>query len=233
MRHALLTSTIATNVAIYTYLPAISRDRSLISDSMINNNLYIEMHASHTTNHLDLTKQILENFFTSIQTISAQQVINTNESPEYVKQRVVFITIEKLIKTFPNISLPEAIDRFVIANGATAVIGACLKIDDKVLFPGLPTADNYNDAVVLYVLNDSNNHAAPIIKVTVRPKTEVAKQQILSDIPEVLDSNIYRETILNGRTAEAKETVGITAYFSNIMYINLKKYHISEVVHAP
>jgi asparagine synthetase A len=232
MQHVLLTSINSADTAIYTYAPIINRDGATINESIVNYNIYIEMYASHAIVLDDLINQIANNFMAGVKKVNLELNINKDKLPEYTNQSINFITIDKLIKTYPSVSLKEAIDRYTISNGATAVIGACREIEGKSLFVGLPTADDYDHTTVLYVLNETNNTATPIVKISSRPKIEVINKQILEYIPEVMDANIYQETILKERNDE-QNTIGVTVYFSNIMLINLKKYHISEVVHAP
>ncbi|GHU47957.1 hypothetical protein FACS1894218_3580 [Bacilli bacterium] len=232
MQHTLIHGAQSKDMAIYTYLPIINRDGSNINESMVNYNLYIEMYASYSLSTQDLIKQTMGNFFEALKNLAIEQTVSKKNTPNYVHENIVFITIEKLAKTFPKITLSEAIDRFTCNNGPTAVIGACKKINDKTLFIGLPTADEYDSTVVLYVFNENNNRSYPIIKASVRPKIEVINKQILSDIPELVDSNIFNNTIFDERKS-GQETIGLTVYLSNVLRINLKKYHISEVVHAP
>jgi hypothetical protein len=75
------------------------------------------------------------------------------------------------------------------------------------------------------------NKVLPIIKISPRPSIETIKKHLLNDQPLLLQSSVYEKTLFR-LDSQGNQYIGAEIFFSNLMLINLSKYHLAEVVNS-
>jgi hypothetical protein len=181
---------------------------------------------------IDDIKNHCLDFVDIIKSINILSEFSEVQNHEYDINRIGVITIIDLIKMYPNLSLDEAITQHVVNNGTHIIVGVFKSFENKKrFFGGLPASDDYDSCSVLFVYHEIINKVLPIIKISPRPSMEKIKNQLITDLPLALSTHLYNDTIFKA-IDKYEPSVGIRIYFSNLMLINLKKYHLAEVVHS-
>jgi asparagine synthetase A len=179
----------------------------------------------------DIKKHCLD-FVEIIKSVNNLPEFSDIQNLEYDINQIGIITVTELVKMYPNLSLDDAITQHVVNNGAYIVVGVFKTFENKKrLLGGLPASDDYDLCSVLFVYHELINKVLPIIKISPRPSIEKIKNQLVTDLPLVLNTHLYNQTIFKS-IDKYEPSVGIRIYFSNLMLINLKKYHLAEVIHS-
>jgi asparagine synthetase A len=219
---------------LFTSMPSIRRDvQEKSGEVMVNFNYYIEYRLINEVNPTEQILPLLKNVLMMINGINRHEKFKAFRSPNYITDKVNFITISELHKKYPTLALNDALNRYVVANGLTFVSGVYQPlVNGKRLLIGSPTTDDYSNSGILYDFNEITSTVISLIKVSIRPSHELIKKQIIIDLPNELEKQIYQKTALNQKI-NFVPSIGIQIYFSHLMLINLKKMHLCEVVHSP
>jgi asparagine synthetase A len=202
-----------------------------MTNSLVTHDFYIEMATVKDVKTDDIKKHCLD-IVELIKSVNNSPEFGRIQNLEYDINQIGVITFNELIKLYPNLSIEEAITYHVVNNGAYIVIGLYRPFGNKKrFFGGLPASDDYDLCSVLFVYHEIINKVLPIVKISPRPNAEKIKKQLITDLPQVFNTRVYDQTIFK-HVAKYEPTVGIRIFFSNLMLINLKKYHIAEVVHS-
>jgi asparagine synthetase A len=223
-----------TDVSLYTSMICLQRDfKEENGEVMVAHNYFIEYYQMEQTNIAEQIIPLLNNILSIISAINDDLGFKDVEYSRYDKQKLKILSIEELSNKYPTLSLKDALNHYVAANGLTFIRKVYKPLPNgKRLLSGQPTTDNYEESGILYVYNDTTNSVIPIVKIAIRPNQELIKKQIIMDIPVVLQEQIYSNTILNEQL-KFPLSLGVQIFFSNLMFINLKKFHLCEVVHSP
>ncbi|MDR1991280.1 MAG: hypothetical protein LBP70_00920 [Mycoplasmataceae bacterium] len=221
------------DLSLFTMMPCIQRD--VLEDNgevLINHNLFIEQPLIEDNDDKEQIASILKNALSMINAINSDILFKDIKPVSYDKQKINFITIEALHRQFPTLDLNKALNHLVANIGSTYVTGVYKILAGGIrLLNGFPTIDNYQKCGIFYVYNQYTNTAVPLIKISIRPSQELIREQIILDGINVLQKQMYQQTILNDNL-KLVPSVGIEIFFSNLMLVNLHKYHLCEVVHT-
>ncbi|MDR0674957.1 MAG: hypothetical protein LBF36_01680 [Mycoplasmataceae bacterium] len=222
------------NVPIFTSMTNIKRDViEKNGEVMVSFNYYIEYHLMTEINHDTQNISLLKNILMMIDAINQNEKFKDVKFSKYIIEKINFISIFELKKKYPTLALKESLNRYVSTNGLTFINGVYERLpNDEHLLVGSPTSDDYHRSGILYVFNKITNSIIPIIKITTRPNQDLIQKQIILDIPNELEEQIYQNTVLNDQI-HFLPSIGIQIYFSNLMLINLSKMHLCEVIHSP
>jgi asparagine synthetase A len=233
MRHIIQSTITSSDASIYTYAPLINRDANEgVGHSIVTQNFHIESKLLDAENVEDQILPTITNIVGMIDSVNKDLSFIDIDKVLYSHQSINYVPVESIAKLYPSLSLPEGVNQYVASNGPTAIRGAYKTLlNGKQLSKGLPTCDDYDLATILFVFNKTTNSVIPIVKVSPRPDIETIKKQLILDLPNVLQEQIYNETLFNN-DKPLIQSIGIQIYFSNLMLINLRKLHLAEVVHS-
>jgi asparagine synthetase A len=232
--HHIIQSTITnSDSSIYAYAPLINRDANEeLGHSIVTQNFYIELKFIDQENVKQQILPTIKNVIGIIDQINKDISFVDIGKMLYSHQMMNYVSIDEIAKLYPLLSLRAGVNQYVATNGPTAVQGLYKTLSNgKQLAKGLPTCDDYELSTVLFVLNKTTNSVMPIVKVSPRPNVELIKKQLILDLPNALQEQIYNKTLFD-ESKGSSQTMGIQIFFSNLMLINLHKAHLSEVVHS-
>jgi aspartate--ammonia ligase len=233
LRYALITFT-NTDVSLYTSMINIKRDvKEEDGEIMVNHSYYIEYHLANDADYNNQIAPLLKNVLMIIKEVNSNEKFKDIRLQKYTDDRLNFISTDVLSKQYPTLTLNNALNRYVAANGPTFINKIYQRLPNgKHLLFGSPTIEDYDNTGILYIFNKSTGTIVPIIKIAVRPTQTLIKQQIILDTPGELEEQIYKDTVLNPNT-KFPPSIGVEIYFSNLMLVNLNKMHLCEVIHSP
>jgi asparagine synthetase A len=219
---------------IYAYIDVVNRDAyCTATDSMVSKSFILELNTIYDlTNNVEPLKNVYDNLFSDIKNVNENELLDDIKLPSYQKLNIHYITIDQLIKRYPTSTIKTALEMYVIANGPTVIWEVCksLKNNQRLIY-GKATSDDYKTTSMLFIHSKETNKVLPIIKISPRPSLEAIKKQLLNDQPTLLQSHIYDETVFQ-LDVKTNQNIGVEIFFSNLVLINLSKYHLAEVVNS-
>jgi asparagine synthetase A len=221
------------DVAIFTYLPIVIRD--IVpgnNQSMVQQCYFIESKVIKVASDLQTQKSSMITMINMLNVINQSEEFHAYKSQKYLNTKINFITLKQLIKLYPTLSTKKALEHYVVHNGITVVHQVYTNYDLQSYPSASPSSDDYANTNVLYVFNKFINSVVPIIKISLRPNKEIIKNQLEKYLPATIIDGVYNETLLSNEYVN-DSSLGIQIYFSNLMMLNLRKYHLAEIVHAP
>jgi asparagine synthetase A len=207
---------------IFTFTPLFNRDASLTSTDPINQDaFFIEMKTNK--NQQIVLSNVFNDVINMLTQINKDINIQTN-----IFNKIKTISLSEIKDAHNLLKQPKILNKYVTKYGPTIFATDLNNIIHNQFYP---ICDDINNTAILYMPLVDKETVLPILKLTIRPTAEQITNQLNKMDVNLLNEKIYDESIFK-KDNSLCNSVGIQIYFSNLMMVLLKKYHLSEVIHS-
>ncbi len=145
----------------------------------------------------------------------------------YIPTNIKVVTLTKLKKYYPTISLQDALNEFVRSNEAVLLFD----LDDTFEHINKKSIVNFYKNASLYVKSNVNNETIRLMSFNLSPK----KAEIIERFKYESNSEAIITLIDNNKTlfSDYNDVLGIEINFTRLMLYVLQKMHVAEILDIP